>query len=72
LAASPSNLPLLSLVDKGGVEFTNTLVSQEPEAKAVIPTLSEVVTLKPTVWGMSIDLLKAWNWLRSKWRAPGR
>jgi hypothetical protein len=37
-------------------------------AKTEPVKLSDVVTLKPSLWGMSIDLLKAGNWLRNKLR----
>jgi len=30
--------------------------------------LTDAVTLKPAFMGMSVDLLKAWNWVRDKWR----
>jgi len=33
---------------------------------------SDVMTLKPGVWGISIDLVKVWNWLRERGRALGR
>jgi hypothetical protein len=33
---------------------------------------SEVVTLKPSIWGISIDLVKVWNWLRNKLQRGSR
>jgi hypothetical protein len=33
---------------------------------------SDVVSLKPTLWGMSIDLLKAWKWLREGLHSLGK
>jgi len=33
---------------------------------------SDVVSLKPALWGMSIDLLKSWKWLREGLRSLGR
>jgi hypothetical protein len=37
------------------------------------PKFSDVVTLKPTLWGLSIDLLKAWkNWVRERRHSLGR
>jgi hypothetical protein len=41
------------------VEQTASIPSQTEPLK-----FSDVVTLKPTLWGMSIDLLKVWNWLQ--------
>jgi uncharacterized protein YjbI with pentapeptide repeats len=33
---------------------------------------SDVVTLKPGIWGISIDLVKVWNWLREERHSLGR
>ena len=33
---------------------------------------SDVVSLKPALWGMSIDLVKAWKWLREGLHSLGR
>jgi hypothetical protein len=37
-----------------------------------VPSLSDALSLKPGLWGMSLDLLKVWNWLRQKLHAKGR
>jgi hypothetical protein len=50
------------------VEFTNTSVNQAPGTEASIAKLSDAVILKPTLWGMGIDLPKAWKWMHDKWR----
>lgn len=50
-----------------GRAISTMVASNEAEASA--PNLSEVVTLKPTFMGMGIDLLKAWQWMQSWWRA---
>jgi hypothetical protein len=52
----------------GGRRITtaDAVPSRVPEAASA--KLSDAVTLKPGLWGMSIDLLKAWNWVRDKWR----
>jgi hypothetical protein len=31
--------------------------------------LRDALSLKPGLWGMNIDLMKLWGWLRGKWRA---
>jgi hypothetical protein len=54
------------------VEFTNTSVTEEPEAGAPTPKLTDAVILKPTLWGMGLDLPKTWNWLQDKWRRARR
>lgn len=43
-----------------------------PPASAATAKFSDAVTLKPTLWGMSIDLPKAWKWVRYKWRNARR
>jgi hypothetical protein len=43
-------------------------ISTETEALK----FSDVVSLKPTLWGMSIDLLKVWKWLREQLHSLGR
>jgi hypothetical protein len=50
------------------IEFTNTSVTQAPGTEAPTAKLSDIVILKPTLWGMGIDLPKAWKWVHDKWR----
>jgi hypothetical protein len=52
----------------GGRKITADAVPS-PVPEAASAKLSDAVTLKPSLWGMSIDLLKAWSWVRDKWRA---
>jgi hypothetical protein len=42
------------------IEFTSTSVS---------PRLFDALILRPAAWGMGIDLLKAWDWVRKKSRS---
>ena len=53
----------------GGRKITTADAVPSPVGEAASAKLSDAVTLKPGLWGMSIDLLKAWNWVRDKWRA---
>ena len=43
-----------------------------PPASEAAVKFSDAVTLKPTLWGMSIDLPKAWKWVRDGWRNARR
>src|SRR6516165_2558730 len=43
-----------------------------PATQPATPTLSDVFSLKPALWGMSIDLPKAWKWLRERLHSLGR
>ncbi|HKD60050.1 MAG TPA: hypothetical protein VKB47_06295 [Terracidiphilus sp.] len=36
------------------------------------PKLGDAVILRPSLWGMGIDLPKAWKWMQDKWRRPSR
>lgn len=55
-------------------EVNPTPAVQDVAAKPSIATqtepvkFSDVLSLKPALWGMSIDLLKAWKWLRHSLR----
>jgi hypothetical protein len=54
----------------GGRKITTAAPTQPPISEATTATkLTDAVTLKPAFMGMSVDLLKAWNWFRDKWRA---
>ncbi len=54
----------------GGRKITTVPAAPPSASDATAPTkLTDVVTLKPTFMGMSVDLPKAWNWVRDKWRA---
>jgi hypothetical protein len=46
----------------------NVVSERSIPAKTEPVNFSDAVTLKPGLWGMSVDLLKVWNWLRNKWR----
>jgi hypothetical protein len=54
----------------GGRKITTASATQPPASETTTATkLADAVTLKPTFMGMGVDLLKAWNWVRDKWRA---
>src|SRR5205823_1187469 len=48
----------------GGRKIATAAAVAVPATEPATPTLSDVLSLKPALWGMSIDLLKAWKWLR--------
>jgi hypothetical protein len=53
----------------GGHEIVKA--SGEPPiviAAATTAKLTDAVILKPTFMGMGVDLPRAWNWIRGKWR----
>jgi hypothetical protein len=50
-----------------GLQLNSEDVSQLIENE--LPKFSDCVGLKPTFWGMSIDLLKTWKWLRQGLRS---
>jgi hypothetical protein len=45
-----------------------TAHAQNTEAEATTAKLGDAVILKPMLWGMGIDLPKAWKWVQDKWR----
>jgi hypothetical protein len=54
----------------GRRKITTAAATQPPISET--PTaikLTDAVTLKPTFMGVGVDLRKAWNWFRDKWRA---
>jgi hypothetical protein len=55
----------------GGRKIT-TATATNADAEATTAKLSDAVILKPTVWGMGIDLPKAWKWAQDKWRGTRR
>jgi hypothetical protein len=55
----------------GGRKVT-TAITATPNVEATNATLSEAVILKPTLWGMGIDLPKVWKWVHYKWRNTRR
>jgi hypothetical protein len=50
----------------GGRKIT-TATAISRDAEATTAKLSDAVILKPTLWGMGIDLPKAWKWVQDKW-----
>jgi hypothetical protein len=50
--------------DVGGTGLLADAPSISTETEPI--KFSDIVSLKPTFWGMSIDLLKAWHWLRER------
>jgi hypothetical protein len=57
------------------LDLSDAARSRQPRPQPPIseaPTaikLTDAVTLKPTFMGVGVDLRKAWNWFRDKWRA---
>jgi hypothetical protein len=53
----------------GGRKITTAPTAPPPASEPTTAAkLTDAVTLKPAFMGMSVDLLKAWNWVRDKWR----
>jgi hypothetical protein len=57
----------------GGRKITTAAAAPPPASEATTTAkLTDALTIKPTLWGMSIDLPKAWKWVQQKWRARRR
>jgi hypothetical protein len=57
----------------GGRKITTVPAAPPPASDATPPTkLTDALTLRPTFMGMSVDVPKAWNWVRDKRRGLKR
>lgn len=63
----PETAPPQIVIIQGDVHVGTTAPAVPPTAK-----FSDAVILKPTLWGMGIDLPKALKWVQDKWRGAAR
>jgi DNA invertase Pin-like site-specific DNA recombinase len=56
----------------GGRKIVSAAAVSAPAPEPPTPALSDAISLRPGLWGVNIDLLRVWGWLRGKWRAKGR